>query len=85
MSLIFCQIMYRKWNFKVRKFEVDQLTFRARAREKPLGGGFHPLAEIGLRNASVVLIKSFVAFAVGKIHKLQTAKLRELEEPWLTK
>ena len=36
-------------------------------------------------DASVVLIKSFVASAVGKIHKLRTAKLRELEAPWLTK
>ena len=33
----------------------------------------------------VVLIKRFVAYAVGKIHKLRTAKLRELEAPWLTK
>ena len=32
-------------------------------------------------DASVVLIKRFVAFAIGKIHKLQTAKLRELEAP----
>ena len=30
-------------------------------------------------DASVVLIKRFVASAVGKIHKLRTAKLRELE------
>ena len=36
-------------------------------------------------DASVVLIKRFVASAVGKIHKLRTAKLRELEAPWLTK
>ena len=36
-------------------------------------------------DASVVLIKRSVASAVGKIHKLRTAKLRELEEPWLTK
>ena len=36
-------------------------------------------------DASVVLIKGFVACAVGKIHKLQTVKLRELEVPWLTK
>ena len=35
--------------------------------------------------ASVVLIKRFVASAVGKIHKLRTAKLSELEAPWLTK
>ena len=32
-------------------------------------------------DASVVLIKRFVASAVGKIHKLRTAKLRELEAP----
>ena len=36
-------------------------------------------------NASVVLIKRRVASAVGNIHKLRTAKLRELEAPWLTK
>ena len=36
-------------------------------------------------NASVVLIKRFFASAVGKIHKLHTAKLLELEAPWLTK
>ena len=36
-------------------------------------------------DASVVLIKRFVASAVDKIHKLRTAKLRELEAPWLTK
>ena len=36
-------------------------------------------------DASVVLIKRFVASAVGKIHKLRTTKLRELEAPWLTK
>ena len=35
-------------------------------------------------DASVVLIKRFVAYAVGKIHKLRTAKLLELEAPWLT-
>ena len=36
-------------------------------------------------DASVVLIKRFVASTIGKIHKLRTAKLRELEAPWLTK
>ena len=36
-------------------------------------------------DASVVLIKRFVASAVGKIHKLRTAKLSELETQWLTK
>ena len=36
-------------------------------------------------DASVVLIKRFVASAVDKIHKLRTAKLRELEAQWLTK
>ena len=35
-------------------------------------------------DASVVLIKRFVASAVGKIHKLWTAKLLEPEAPWLT-
>ena len=33
-------------------------------------------------DGSVVLIKRFVASVVGK---LRTAKLRELEAPWLTK
>ena len=36
-------------------------------------------------DASVVLIKRFVASAVGKVYKLRTAKSRELEAPWLTK
>ena len=36
-------------------------------------------------DASVVLVKKFVAFAIVKIHKLRAAKLRELEAPWLTK
>ena len=36
-------------------------------------------------DALVALIKRFVASAVGKIHNLHTAKLRELEAPWLTK
>ena len=37
-------------------------------------------------DACVVVIKRFVvASAVGKIHKVRTAKLRELEAPWLTK
>ena len=35
-------------------------------------------------DASLVLIKTFDASAVGKIHKLRTAKLRETEAPWLT-
>ena len=36
-------------------------------------------------DASVVSVERFVASAVGKIHKLRTANLRELEAPWLTK
>ena len=36
-------------------------------------------------DASAVLIKRSVASAVGKIHKLRTAKLREFEAPWLIK
>ena len=36
-------------------------------------------------DASVVLIKRSVVSAIGKIHKLRTAKLRELEARWLTK
>ena len=44
-------------------------------------GGLSLLFEDG----SVVLIKRFVASAVGRIHKLSTAKLSELEAPWLTK
>ena len=36
-------------------------------------------------DASVVIIKIFVASAIGNIHKLRTAKLGELEAPWLTK
>ena len=45
-----------------------------------LGGLSLPFDDV-----SVVLIKRFVASAFGKIHKLRTAKLRELEAPWLTK
>ena len=45
-----------------------------------LGGLSLPFDE-----ASVLLIKRFVASTVGKIHKLRTEKLRELEAPWLTK
>ena len=36
-------------------------------------------------DASITIIKKFVASAVGKIHKLRTAKLRELEASWITK
>ena len=36
-------------------------------------------------DASVVLITIFVAYAVGKIYKLRTAKLRDLEAPLLSK
>ena len=36
-------------------------------------------------NVTNTLIKSFIAAAVGKIHKLRREKLRELEAPWLTK
>ena len=36
-------------------------------------------------DASVVSIKRSVASAVDKIHKMRTAKLRELEASWLTK
>ena len=36
-------------------------------------------------DASVVLIKRFVASAVGKTLKMRTAKLLELEAQWLTK
>ena len=45
-----------------------------------LGGLSIPIDDV-----SVVLIKRSVASAVGKIHKLRTAKLREIEAPWLTK
>ena len=38
-----------------------------------------------LDDASVGLSKRSVASVFGKIHKLRTAKLRELEAPWLTK
>ena len=34
-------------------------------------------------NATAILIKRFIASAVGKIFKLHTNKLRELEAPWL--
>ena len=34
-------------------------------------------------NAMAILIKRFIASAVGKIFKLHTNKLRELEAPWL--
>ena len=34
-------------------------------------------------NATAILIKRFISSAVGKIFKLHTNKLRELEAPWL--
>ena len=34
-------------------------------------------------NATAILIKRFNSLAVGKIFKLYTDKLRELEAPWL--
>ena len=33
---------------------------------------------------TTTLIKRFICSAVGKIYKLRTKKLRELEAPWLT-
>ena len=33
---------------------------------------------------ATTLIKRFISSAVGKIYKLRTKKLRELEAPWLT-
>ena len=36
-------------------------------------------------NVTNMLIKRFIAAAVGKIHKLRRERLRELEAPWLTK
>ena len=33
---------------------------------------------------TTTLIKRFISTAVGKIYKLRTKKLRELEPPWLT-
>ena len=34
-------------------------------------------------NQTTILVKKFVSSAVGKIYKLRTEKLRELEAPWL--
>ena len=34
-------------------------------------------------NATAIIIKRFISSAVGKIFKLHTNKLRELEGPWL--
>ena len=34
-------------------------------------------------NQTTTLVKKFVSSAVGKIYKLRTEKLRELEAPWL--
>ena len=45
-----------------------------------LGG----LTQSPFDDALIVLIKTFIGSAVGKIHKLRTAKQRELEAPWLT-
>ena len=36
-------------------------------------------------NTTNTLIKTFIAAAVGKIHKLRRERLRELEAPWLTR
>ena len=35
-------------------------------------------------NETTTLIKKFISSAVGKIYKLRTEKLHELEAPWLT-
>ena len=44
----------------------------------PLGG-----LPLPFDNATAILIKRFISLAVGKIFKLHTNKLRELEAPWL--
>ena len=49
MNLIFCQIMSRWQNLKVRKFEVDLSIFMAMEREN-LGESGSPPAEIGLND-----------------------------------
>ena len=36
-------------------------------------------------DASMTIIKGFVASVIGKIHKLREVKLCELKAPWLTK
>ena len=36
-------------------------------------------------SVTVTVLTRFVAWAVGKIHKLRTERLRELEAPWLRK
>ena len=36
-------------------------------------------------SATIMMITRFVASAVGKIYKLRTEKLRELEAPWIDK
>ena len=33
---------------------------------------------------TITLIKRYISSVVGKIYKLRTKKLRELEAPWLT-
>ena len=34
-------------------------------------------------NQATILVEKFVSSAAGKIYKLRTEKLRELEAPWL--
>ena len=46
----------------------------------PFGGGLSPPFD----HETTTLIKRFISPAVGKIYKLHTKKLRELEAPWLT-
>ena len=36
-------------------------------------------------SATIMVITRFVASAVGRIYKLRTEKLRELEVPWIAK
>ena len=36
-------------------------------------------------SATIMMITRFVALAVDKIYKLRTAKLRELDAPWIAK
>ena len=36
-------------------------------------------------SATIMMLTRFVASAVGKIYRLRTEKLRELEAPWIAK
>ena len=63
----------------VLRFEISSVILTGIAKFLLLSEGL-PLP---FDNATEILIKNFIPSAVGKIFKLHTNKIRELEAPWL--